>query len=309
MSDIKLQEGERVVLSSRRRGPAGYGSLVWFGIIFGALQVCGSCSMGFYYVAGVVDDMPLGMSLPSILTVLICLAGFVYFMIERRKPYYFLTNKRLIAKRFILSPLEMDVSNIGAAARRVVRLMRYGQIVREDTTNRIALGFYTGGARLIGPVEEAEELVTLLKCVIDHSVDLSCLPSTAGDPAPAYARKDLFLAMTTTAAGVPRGPLFVGPTKIVAFADAFFKSRQFQLLTIAGTVKPAEEIEEKMVDIAKNQNFGRAIIMDREGLGITLSGSSLRVGSDDKAVAFELHEGDRTRMQQYLKTSEAHPYR
>lgn len=309
MSQIKLEQGERVIFSSRRRGPAGYGQLAWLGFVFIGMQLCGSCTMTFYYVSGVLGDMPGGISIPSILTLLLAAGLLIYWYLERNKPYYFLTNQRLIAKRFFRSPLEMDVSNIGAAARRVVRYTRYGAVVREDITNRIALAFYTGGSRLIGPVEDAEELVILLKCVIDHSVDLNTLPSTTGEPAAAEARKDLFLARTTTAAAVPRGPLFIGPGKIVAFADVFFKTREYQLLSIVGASKPPEDVEARMLDLAKNSTWGRAIIMDREGMTLTLEGNSLRMASGDQAVAFELSGADVVRAKQFLKAHDAHPYR
>jgi hypothetical protein len=309
MSHIKLEPGERVIFSSRRRGPAGYSQLAWFGILFLGMQVCGSCTMVFYYASGVLGDMPGGVTAPSILTVLLALGLFVYWLLERNKPYYFLTSKRLIVRRFFLSPLELEVTNIGAAARRVVSYMRYGRVVREDVTNRIALAFYTGGSRLIGPVEDAEDLVNLLKCVIDHSIDLSALPSTTGDPAPAELRKDLFLARTTTAAGVPRGPLFIGPAKIVAFADVFFKTRDYQLLSIVGAPKSAEDVEQRMLDLAKNSAWGRAIVMEREGMTLTLEQRSLRMSSGEHAVVFELNEADAARARQFLKTNEAHPYR
>lgn len=309
MGDIQLKQGERVVFSSRRRGPAGYSQLAWFGILFGGMQLCGSCTMVFYLTTGVLGDLPAGPAIPSILTVLAALAAFVYWLRERNKPYYFLTNERLIAKRFLRSPLEIEVGNIGAAARRVVRLMRYGQVVREDVTNRLALGFYTGGARLIGPVEDAEDLVNLLKCVIDRSVDLSTLPSTTGEPAAAETRKDLFLAQTTTAAGVPRGPLFIGPGKIIAFADVFFKTRAFQLLSIVGAPKSAEDIEARLLDVARSNAWGRTVVMDREGLTLTLEQGTLQMASGDKSVAFELNGADAARARQHLKSSEAHPYR
>lgn len=310
---IKLEPGERVVLQSPRGGTAGYGGLMWLLILFGGSHVCGALMIIPLLVS---DDSKRAdgtttMMISSIVSLLVGGAALVRWLLLRRQPSYFITDRRLIARRLFWTPVVIDLDNVASAARFMVKYTRYGRVVNEVLTHRVAVAFHSGGYRRLGPIKYPDEFTALLQSVAHRIVDCRALPDVSGGLSAAEARTDVFFAQTTLTGGAPRGPLFVGPTKVIGFSEVFFTTRLYQVLTIVGASRSPEEIEQSVVALAQNSEFGRgrAVIMDREGLDLSVVGGQLLLTSGDKKVAFDLAPPDAERAAKYAKRGQTHVYR
>jgi len=235
----------------------------------------------------------------------------VRWLLLRRQPSYFITDRRLIARRLFWTPIVIDLENVASAARFLVQYTRYGRVVNEILTHRVAVTFRSGGYRRLGPIKYPDDFASLLQSVAHGIVDCRALPDIAGGLSAAEARTDVFFAQTTLTGGAPRGPLFVGPTKVVGFADPFFATRLNQMLTIVGASRSPEEIEQSVIALAQNTEFGRgrAVTMDREGLDLVVTGGQLLLTSGEKKVAFDLAPADGERAAKYAKRGQTHAYR
>ena len=81
--------------------------------------------------------------------------------------------------------------------------------------------------------------------------------SVRGGLSMAETRRVLFFfARATSAGGAGRGPLFVGPGAVIGFAAKLMTSPMLQLYTIIVAQSPAEEIEERMIALTENIEFG-----------------------------------------------------
>jgi hypothetical protein len=310
-TDVELEAGERVVFQSKRGGKAGYSPLLWILFIFGGLQVFGAFVTFPLILLTAEESIPISSWAMPFLTAVAFLAFLVLWIRFTRSPAYLVTDRKIIARRFLRSPLVLSPRDVGGAARFLVQYTRYGRVVNEILTNRIVLGLRSGGTPKIGPVEDAEELVALLQGVANGAVDLAALPDVNGGPARAEERTDLFFARATVTAGAPRGPVFVGPTKIIGFAERMLLNREHQMLSVAGAEKPAQEIEDRMLDLARSAEWGRgkSVVMDREGVSLGVEGNRLVIGAGPTSVAFELPPKDAERATRFVKASQAHPYR
>lgn len=304
---LKLEPGERIILQTKQGGPAGYSSWMWLLILFGGSQLCGAA---FMIPAMMRDDAsgsrasgPSQLVVP-VVTLLVCGAILARWILMRTKPAYFITDKRLIARRLLFTPVVIDLDNVASAARVLVQYTRYGRVVNEVLTHRVAVGFHSGGYRRFGPIKEADEFVSLLQGVAQKSIDCKALPDISGGPPLAEVRSDLFFARTTKTAGAQRGPIMVGPTKVIGFAEPFYGMLLNQALTIAGASKPPEEIEAQMLAMAQSSSFGRgrAVIMEREGLELAVEGRELKLTSGEHAVVFELEPEDAARAAKSYKS-------
>jgi hypothetical protein len=310
-TDVELEPGERVVFQSKRGGKAGYSPLLWIVFIFGGMQVFGALVTFPILLLTVDESIPISSWIAPFLTAVAFFTFLVLWIRFTRVPAYLVTDRKIIVKRFLRSPLVLSPRDVGGAARVLVQYTRYGRVVNEILTNRIVLGLRSGGAPKIGPVEDAEELVALLQGVASGAIDLAALPDVKGGLARAEERTDLFFARATVTAGAPRGPVFVGPTKIIGFAERLLLNREHQLLSVAGAEKPAHEIEDKMLDLARSAEWGRgkAVVMEREGVSLGVDGNRLVIGAGPTSVAFELPPKDAERAARFVKATQAHPYR
>jgi hypothetical protein len=308
--DVELDPGERVVFQSKRGGKAGYSPWLWLLFLFGGMHLFGSLLM---LPILLTSDAPISITTwaTTIFFSGAAVALLVLWFRWKRVPAYLVTSRSIIARRFLRAPLVISPRDVGAAARFVVRLTRYGRVVNEIFTNRIVLGLHSGGVSKIGPVEDAEELVNLLLGVADGSIDLAALPDVNGGLARAEERTDLFFARVTVTAGAPRGPLFIGPSKVIGFAERLLLNREHQMLSIAGAEAHAETIEDRMLDLARSAEWGRgkAVVMDREGVTLGMDGDRLVIGAGPNSVAFELAARDVERATKFVKAAQAHPYR
>lgn len=311
---LKLEAGERIIFQSKRGGSAGYGGLMWLLILFGGSQICGALMIIPILVGGTSEGKGEGatqMVVMSVITLVVGLAAVGRWILLKVRPSYFITDRRLIARRLFLLPVAIELENVASAARVLVQYTRYGTVVNELLTHRVAVGFHSGGARRFGPIKDADEFTSLLQSVAHKVVDCKALPDVNGGLAAAEARSDLFFAQTTQAGGAPRGPLFVGPTKVIAFAEVFFATRLHQVLTIAGASRTPEEVEQSILALAQSAEFGRgrSVVMDREGLHLGMQGNQLLLTSGDNKVAFDLAPPDAERATKYVKRGQAHAYR
>jgi hypothetical protein len=305
-SPVPLLADERVIFSSRRRGDAGHSVWWWFLAIFVALQVCGGLT--FIGVALGTSEQGLHGSVSTTITLLLAAAGLARWLQLRLQPSYFITSQRVIARRFFQSPLLFAPQDVGAAARFVIKHMRYGRLVRTQVTHSIVVALRSGGTRRFGPVEDAEGMLMLLEGIAQGVIDVRVLPGQAGELSRAETRRDLFFARASRAAGAERGPLFVGPTTVIGFAAELLEARMLQLYTILGAERSAEDIESRMVALAHNTEFGRAVVMNRAGTTLTLDGQQLLLLSESSKVGFELLPEDALRAKTQLPRDE-HPYR
>jgi hypothetical protein len=110
---------------------------------------------------------------------------------------------------------------------------------------------------------------------------------------------------------MPRGPLFVGPTKVIGFAEALLLPRQQQVLTIAGAERPAADIEQSVLELTRSAELGRgrAVVMDRDGVTLAVEGPRFMLTSGANVVAFELDPDDAKRAERFVKAIPGHPYR
>lgn len=310
MTDVQLSAGERVIFQSMRGGKAGYSPYLWILFILAGNHLLFSVARVPFLLARASEVEPIEwlMTLPS---AVICVALIALWIRFKRSPGYFITDRRIIARRFLRKPIEVSLSDVTSAARFTVLYSRYGRIVSEQLTHRIVVGVRSVGAVKFGPVLDAEDMTGLIVSIAQGSVDPRALPDVHGGPARAEERTDLFIARTTMTAATPRGPLFIGPTKIIGFAERFIVGRLRQVLTITGAESPAEEIEERMFELAQNIEWGRgkSVVMDREGVSIGVEENRLTVGSGATSVVFELPSSDAQRAAKYLKATQAHPYR
>lgn len=304
---LTLEPGERIIFQSTLGGPAGYSGWMWLGILFGGSQLCGLLIWVPLMISGESSRSGSGnpsQYIMSALTLLICGAALVRWILMRTKLAYFITDKRLIARRLLLTPVAIDLDNVASAARVLVQYTRYGRVTNELLTHRVAVAFHSGGYRRFGPIKDADEFVSLLQGVAQRSIDCKALPDIHGGPPLAEVRSDLFFARTTKTAGAQRGPIFVGPTKVIGFAEPFFGMLLNQALTIAGASRSPHEIEEQMLAMAQSSSFGkgRAVIMEREGLDLVVEGQQLKLTSGDQAVVFELEAEDAVRAAKSYKS-------
>jgi hypothetical protein len=307
--DPVLLEGERIIFSSKRGGQPGYSAFQWLLLIFVGMHV-----LGLFTTIPIALGSSEGLgafTVVSLLEAVVVVGLGVRWYFRWKKPAYFITNKRVIVKRFLFPTLYFDLENIGAARRFMIRYTRYGAVVREELTHSVVLGFHSGGARRFGPVERVEEMMEILSGMLQGALQPAALPGENGEPSEAETREDLFFAPATLTGGVRRGPLFVGPTKIIAFASELPRTRLYQMLTMARKASSPSNVEASMLSFANNVEFGRgnSVVMEREGLTLWADEATFRVGSDDKAVAFDLFPRDGKRLARYVNDQGPHPYR
>ncbi len=305
-SPVALLPDERVIFSSTRRGDAGHSVWWWFLALFVGLQVCGGLTFIGLALGGSANGSQGGVS--TVVTLLLAAAGFARWLQLRLQPSYFITSQRVIARRFFLSPLVFAPQDVGAAARFVIKHMRHGSLLHTQITNSIVVALRSGGTRRFGPVHDAEGMLTLLEGIAQGVIDVRVLPGENGELSRAETRRDLFFARASRTADAERGPLFVGPTTVIGFAAELMASRMLQLYTILGAERSAEDIEARMVALAHNTEFGRAVVMNREGTTLVLAGQQLLLSSETSKVGFDLLPEDALRAKTQLPGNE-HPYR
>ena len=308
---VTLEPDERVVYSSVRGGTAHHSALWWIVAVIGGLHVCNAPMwFGFYFFrtdggSGPQSTFPFFTAAESILAIVLL----VRWIDLRLRPAYFVTNQRILARRLVQPALAIDPSSITGAARFLVKYSRYGRIVRETLTHTVVVGLQSGTTQRIGPVKDADTLVALFTGLSQGAIDLRALPGVNGELAAAETRRDLFFARSTRAGDAERGPLFVGPGAMIGFAAELMTSQMLQLYTIVGASRSAEEIEQRMIDLATSSTFGRAVVMKREGTTLALDKNRLVLASEARQVAFDLLPEDARRAEAWLPKNEAHPYR
>lgn len=308
-SPVPLEPGERVIFASVRGGDAGHSGWWWLAAIFGGMQVCNGLMFGVHFLASPSGEPMVGGVVGAIAAILAGLAALARWVQLKVQPAYVVTTRRVIAKRVFLPAVTFTPDDVGAAARFLIKHMRYGAIVREQLTHTVVVALRSGGTRRFGPVKDADALVTLFTGLGQGVIDVRALPGAGGELSAAETRKDLFFARASITAGAERGPLFVGPTAIVGFAAELSRSRMLQLYTIVGAPRSALDIEERMIALGGNVEFGRAVVMKREGTTLTLDGKRLVLASETSQVAFDLLPDDARRAEAQLPKNEAHPYR
>jgi hypothetical protein len=306
---VPLATGERILFTSARGGDAGHSSWWWLLAIFGGMQVCNGLMFAVHALANPTDSLLPGGPVVPLLGLLggaVALGRWIQLKIQ---PAYVVTSQRIIARRVFLPAITFAPEDVGAAARFLIKHMRYGRVVREQLTNTLVVALRSGGTRRFGPVKDADTLVVLLTGLAQGVIDVRALPGVGGELSAAETRRDLFFARTTRTGGAERGPLFVGPRAVIGFAAELTTSRMLQLYTIVGSQRPAEDIEARMIALAENTEFGRAVVMKREGTTLTLDGKRLLLASETNQVAFDLSPEDARRAEAQLPKNEAHPYR
>jgi hypothetical protein len=308
--DVELEPGERVIFQSKRGGPAGYSPLLWIVFIFGGMHVSGTLITLPILLASDAD-LPVSTWITSLVSLAVTIGLLVAWLRFTRGPAYVITDRKIIARRFLRAPIVLSPRDVAGATRYLVQYTRYGRVVNEVLTHRVVIGLRSGGAPMIGPVKDVEEFVGLLHGVAAGAINLSALPDVKGGLARAEERTDLFYARSTVTAGAPRGPLFIGPTKIIGFAERLLSNRQLQMLSVAGAETSAHEVEERVLDLARSAEWGRgrSVVMDREGVSLGMEGSRLVIGAGANSVAFELSAADAERAARFVKASQSHPYR
>ena len=221
---------------------------------------------------------------------------------------FFVTDRRIVARRFLRKPLEIDPTDVRSATRVVVKYTRYGRVVGEHMTHLVAVLYKGGGGQRVGPVKDADELVALLAAMgAGHAVDARALPGTNGEPARAEERDDVFFAQAAKAGGNPCGPVFVGPTTVIGLASRLYPPAIYTVLTIAGREEGAAEVEARMIELANRQTYGRAVVMPRsDGASLRVEGRNLVLSSGAASVSFELDEPDAERARKYTRTGHAY---
>ncbi|MFS8070944.1 MAG: hypothetical protein ACMG6S_31640, partial [Byssovorax sp.] len=260
---VPLLPGERVIYSSVRGGDAGHSGWWWLLALFGGMQVC-NVLMYAGFALRHPEDSPAGGSVGAVLALVVLAVAFARWLQLRLQPAYLITSQRVIARRVFLPPLIFAPEDIGAAARFQINHMRYGNLVRTQLTHTLVVALRSGGTRRFGPVKDAEGLLVLLEGIGQGVIDVRVLPGERGELSQAETRRDIFFARATRTAGAERGPLFVGPTTVIGFAAELMTSRMLQLYTIVGADRSAAEIEARMIALAQNTEFGRAVVMNRE---------------------------------------------
>jgi hypothetical protein len=130
----------------------------------------------------------------------------------------------------------------------------------------------------------------------------------AGGPVRAFQRTDLFFALSSIVAGGRRGPVLVGPSLVVGFAQPPSPLRVAQLLTIVGSARSPGDIEAGLAALAQNGDWGQIVTMEREGRTLAMEGNQLVLASGDHQVAFELAPEDAERARAFTKPG-PHAYR
>jgi hypothetical protein len=311
-SPIVLEPGERVVYSSVRGGAAHHPWWWWLLAVYAGLHINGVAMGMLAWMIFPASPGQSAMRAPgpiSLLTTAFGVLLLVRWLDLKRRPAYVVTDRRIIARRILQKPLEVDPAEVQGAARFLVKHTRYGRVVREILTRTVVLLLRSGGASRVGPVKEADGLVDLLNGLGQGVIDLRALPGVDGELARAETRGDLYFARSTITAGAERGPLFVGPGAVIGFSAPLSDSRMLQLFTIVGAERTAEDIEERMIALANNVEFGRAVVMPREGTTLRLDGERLSLSSSEREVAFTLLPADARRGAAGFFKEEPHPYR
>jgi hypothetical protein len=308
---VTLQPDERVVYSSVRSGTAHHSAWWWLAAVVGGLQVCNAPMWIVFYVARTDSTSSAASGFPffTVAESILVIVLLVRWLDLRFRPAYLVTNQRILVRRILQPVLAIDPADVTGSARFLVKYSRYGQIVRETLTQTVVIGLRSGSPKRIGPVNDADTLVSLFNGLAQGEIDLRALPGVNGELAAAETRRDLFFARSTRASDVERGPLFVGPGTMIGFAAELLTSQMLQLYTIVGAPRSAEEIEERLIALAASATFGRAVVMKREGTTLTLEKRSLVLAGEDRKVAFDLTPEDARRAEAWLPKNEAHPYR
>lgn len=307
MSALKLEPGERVIFASGRGGAAGYNGLVWLGFLLLGMQVFGGC-VSLSLLASSSEFHLNGISWMSFAW--LALGGYLIarWIGQRRGQSYVITDRRFIARRMLLGPLTVPLSDLAGARRILVQVTRYGTVINEINTHRVVLGVKNGTSK-IGPVRDVDELVSLVNGIATGFVDPRLLGDVNGGPSRAEERGDLFFAKKTVTAGAPRGPLFIGPTKVIGFAEVQRPHQEQRMLTIAGAEIDAASVEENMLDLGQSRLCGRAVVMDRSEGALLVEGKELVLASGANRVAFGLDEADAQRALKYVKAIAGQTYR
>lgn len=305
---IALLPGERIIFSSTRGGDAGHSGWWWLLVLFGWTQVCNGLMFTAHFLFDPSVSSFSGALALAIPALLLGMAFFARWLMLRYRPSYFVTSQRIIARRLLLPTVTFPAEDVGAAVRFLINHMRNGALVRRQLTHTMVVALRSGGTRRFGPVKDAESLLALLEGVSQGVIDVRTLPGEGGELSRAETRRDLFFARSTRTAGTVRGPLFVGPTAVIGYASELAPSRMLQLYTIVGAERPAEDIESRMIALAQNTEFGRAVVMPREGKSLLLDGKRLALSDQTTQVAFDLSPADARRAEAQLPRNE-HPYR
>ncbi|HEY4120531.1 MAG TPA: hypothetical protein VGM56_21850 [Byssovorax sp.] len=309
MSDrFEPAPGERVVFASARGGSVGRGGCFWLVAIVLGFHVLGS--LFTLVTLGVSStsraEAGLGVWLTPIGTFVVIGVIVALWIQHARTPMFFVTDQRIVARRFLRKPIEIDPAQVRSATRVVVKYTRYGRVVGEHMTHLVAVLYKGGGGQRVGPVKDADELVALLAAMGEGMVDARALPGTNGEPARAEERDDVFFAQAAKAGGNPCGPVFVGPTTVVGLASRLYAPAIYTVLTIAGREQGAAAVEEAMIELANRQTYGRAVVMARDGASLRVEGKNLVLSSDAGSVSFELEEADAERARRYTRTGHAY---
>ncbi len=309
---IVLEPGERVVYSSVRGGTAHHPWWWWLLAVFFGLHINGVAMGVLAWMVFPVGSGESAMRGPGVISLLTSAFGvllLVRWLDLKRRPSYLVTDRRVIARRILQKPLEIDPADVELAARFLVKHMRYGRVVREILTRTVVIVLRSGSSSRVGPVKDADGLVDLLTGLAQGVIDLRALPGVDGELSRAETRRDLYFARSTKAANVERGPLFVGPGAVIGFSAPLSDARMLQLFTIVGAERSVEDIEERMIALAHNTEFGRAVMMPREGTTLRLDGERLALSSSEREVAFTLLPEDARRGAAGFFKEEPHPYR
>src|SRR5439155_14425294 len=116
----------------------------------------------------------------------------------------YVTDRRIVGNNFLLAPSFARIEAVAGATRIIKQYTRYGAVVREELTHRVAVVLKSGGGMRVGPVVDPDELVGFLRGVAMGNVVPRTLPGVDGEPPPAERRTDFFFATAVHAGDVPR---------------------------------------------------------------------------------------------------------
>ena len=198
-------------------------------------------------------------------------------------PVFCVTDRRLVAERVLRAPLEIELDRIASATCLVAPPARGASAGVE--TNVVEVTCKDGATYSIGPVVEAGELCAILTSVGQGVADVRALhlARTASRRAPSSATTCSF-ARSSRSSGAPSGPVFLGPSALVGLASRLAGPPLYLALSVAGQAQPASEVERRMIDLARRETCGPAVVVLREGAALHVEGDALR-GSTDRAAA------------------------
>ncbi|HEY4120530.1 MAG TPA: hypothetical protein VGM56_21845 [Byssovorax sp.] len=127
-----------------------------------------------------------------------------------------------------------------------------------------------------------------------------------GRIARAELRDDVFFARSSRSGDAPAGPVFVGPSALVGLRSPLAGPPLYLALSVAGQAQPADDVERRMIELARRATCGPAVVVQRDGAALRVEGDALVFDGPGGRVSFALDPLDAERARRFTRTATAY---